>query len=110
MTFIGDGVTFSKQFLNASGVAANPTTVQIRVREEIDGTEIYWDILPTTPSGFNAISVNPGAVTGLYTLRFVARKLGRLTGYWVGAGNSVNQALVQTFFVRHSGIAAIDEP
>lgn len=107
MAGIGDTSVFSVAFLNASGVAATPTTVKLWVREEIDGTEQYWDIVPTTPAGMNAIVAG---ATGVYTMTFVNRKTERLTGKWVGAGNSVNQSKEQTFLVRHSNIAEIDHP
>mgnify|MGYP001605977784 CR=1 FL=1 len=106
MAGVGDRTVFSVLFLNASGVAADPTTVQFRLREEIDGTELYWDIVPTTPTGMNAIDTS--GATGIFTLSFVNRKTERLTGTWIGAGNGVNQTKTQTFFVRHSLIEALE--
>ncbi len=99
---IGDAVVFSCTFLNASGVAAAPTTTQLFVTEA-DGTELYWDKVPTTPAGMNALS---GTTT--VTMTFVCRKPERLTGHWVGAGNGVNQTKQETFFVKHSTISSID--
>ena len=98
-------MVFSCTFLNASGVATEPTTTKLFVREEIDGTELYWDKVPTTPSGMNALS---GTTT--VTMTFVCRKAERLTGHWVGAGNGVNQTKVETFFVKHSSVQSIDPP
>jgi hypothetical protein len=103
---VGSAVVFSVQMLNASGVVTAPTTLSFQLREEIDGTELYWDLVPTTPTGQSAIAGSAGN----YSVTFVARKPERLTGQWTGAGNSVNQANQQTYFVRHSGIAAIDHP
>jgi hypothetical protein len=45
---------------------------------------------------------------GTYALRYIARKPERHTGFWHGAGNSVDQTSQVTYFVRHNDIATID--
>lgn len=110
---LGDLVVFSQEFLNASGVDADPTVVTMYLREEIDGTELLWifNAVPVSgvdfPAGMNAM-VKDSA--GHYHVSYVARKPERLTAQFTGSGNSVNQSDVQTAFVRHSGVVALDHP
>lgn len=104
MAEIGGSTVFAVQFLNASGAVTAPTTVQLRLREELDGTELYWDLTPTTPAGANAIAGSGGN----YTMTWVHRKAERISVQWTGAGNGVNQSNVQTVLVRHSPIAALE--
>lgn len=111
MAFIGQLLTFSIQFTNTSGIAADPTVVKFYLREEVDGTELEWtyNAAPTEgthyPTGMNPV-VRDSA--GAYHVAFVARKPERHTGVWKGSGNSVNQSSLTTAFVRHATIALVE--
>lgn len=110
-TYIGSTLTYTDTFLNASGVAADPTTVSFWLLEAIDGTTLEWSYAASPVAGVNyPIGANPitKSATGVYSLLWVARKAERHVGHWLGAGNSVNQADETTFKVRHSGIPALD--
>lgn len=108
MAYIGHGLTFSVQFTNTSGIAADPTTVVFFLREEVDGTELQWtyNAAPTEgthyPTGMNPVVRD---ASGQYHVVFVARKPERHTGFWKGTGNSVNQTSAVTAFVRHAAIS-----
>lgn len=113
MSSIGSTLSFAVKFLDSNGADADPTTVTFRLREEIDGTERLWtfNAAPTEgthyPTGTNPIVKDS---TGDYSLAYVARKVERHTGFWKGVGSTPAQTKVQTFLVRHSGVADIDSP
>lgn len=111
MAHIGQAITYSIVFTNASGVETDPTSVRFFLREGVDGTELLWtyDAVPTLgthyPVGANPIE-RSGA--GNFSLVWVTRKPERHTGFWHGAGNDVDQTAQTTYFVRHSELESID--
>ena len=111
MAFIGQLLTFSIQFTNTSGIAADPTVVKFYLREELDGTELEWtyNAAPVSgtdyPTGMNPITRDSA---GAYEVPFVARKPERHTGVWKGSGNSVNQSSLTTAFVRHAAVNLVE--
>lgn len=106
MAFIGQQLTFSVQFTNSSGIAADPTTTLFFLREGVDGTELQWTYNAAAvegthyPTGMNPVVKDS---TGNYHVAFVARKPERHTGFWKGTG-TVNQTSTTTYFVRHADI------
>ena len=111
MATIGSALTFSAVFTNAtSGAVADPTAVTFRLREGIDGTELFWNYnaSPTQgtdyPAGANAMVKDS---TGTYHVVWVARKPERHTGHWQGTG-AVVQTSEAAALVRHSDLAAVE--
>ena len=109
MANIGSTLTFSVTFTNAAGAAADPGLATFWLREEIDGTELQWSLVPpagaaVTPSGMKPI-VRDSA--GVFHLSFAARKPERHTGFCVSTG-TIFQSSEDVIFVRHSAIGAID--
>lgn len=110
MAYVGQLVTFSVLFTDASSIAADPTAVTLFLREHIDGTELQWtyNAAPVAgtdyPTGMNAMVKDS---TGNYHVAFVARKPERLVGFWQGSG-TINQTSQTTVFVRHTDVVAVD--
>lgn len=111
MAHVGQAVTFAIVYTNSSDVETNPTSSRFFLREGVDGVELQWtyNAAPVEgthyPTGANPI-VRGSA--GNDSVEWVARKPERLTGFWHGAGNDVDQTAMVTYFVTHTGIAAID--
>jgi hypothetical protein len=111
MAHIGEALVYSALFTNTSGSATDPTTIRFFLREGVDGTELQWTYNGSAvegthyPTGMNPIT---RSAAGTYALRYIARKPERHTGFWHGAGNSVDQTSQVTYFVRHNDIATID--
>lgn len=109
---IGTLYTFGHVFLDAAGVAADPSTVKFYVREHVDGTELEWTYNASAVSGTHyPVGMNPIVKngTGDYELDYVARKPERVTGFFLGVGVVYDSAQA-TLFVRHAEIAIIDPP
>lgn len=108
---IGEIYVFEK-FYTIDGVAADPTTVRLRVREEIDGTEREWIYAAVAvegthfPVGFTSMQKE---ATGDYFVEYPARKPERVTAVWTSTG-SPTDVTEETVFVRRTGIKAIDDP
>lgn len=106
MALIGELTIFSVHFTDAAGADADPTTVRLYVREEVDDTELGWlynatpVVVTHYPTGMNPIVKDS---VGDYHLNFLNRKAERLTGVWVGSG-AVAQSKVETFLIRHSPV------
>jgi len=109
---IGSKLPFSVHFEDAAGADADPTTVRFFLREEVDGTEREWTFNASAvegthyPTGTNPIVKDS---TGDYSLSYIARKTERHSGVWIGNG-SVFHVKKETFLVRHTDVAAIDNP
>lgn len=111
MSYVGQAVTFTVQFTNLSGSAANPTTTTLLLLEELSGEERLWtyNAVPVSgthyPAGANPITTTG---TGAFSLVYVPRTEERHTGQWNGVGNSVDQVFPFTHFVRHSGLSSVE--
>ena len=110
MIELGELKTFTQKFTTTAGVDADPTVVELWLREGIDGTELRWTYttigaVTTSPTGFTSVIVRDSA--GDFHLDFNARKPERLTAQWVGTG-TVSVHPPETVFVRHSEIAALE--
>jgi len=110
MAQVGNSITFSVAFTNASGSATDPTVVTFSLREHLDGTERQWtyNAVPVEgthyPTGANPI-VRDSA--GAFHVVYVTRKPERHVGFWLGTG-TVNQSSQTTEFVRHSDLTSND--
>lgn len=109
---LGSSYTFTFHVENAAGADADPTTVIFWLRECIDGTELQWtfNASPVSgthfPVGMNAIVKDS---VGDYSLVWVTRKPERHGAWWQGIG-TVFYSRAETLFVRHSEIAAVENP
>lgn len=106
MADLGELYTFTQLTTNAAGTAANPTTIEFWLREEVDGTELQWTFSPAVfPTGFTAMA-NPS--TGTFTVAYTTRKPERVTGQWRLTGAFILVNPPETLLVRHSIISAIE--
>jgi hypothetical protein len=111
MSYVGQAVTFSVQFTDRSGSAANPTTTTLTLLEELTGEERRWtyDASPVEgthyPEGASAIETT---ATGAFELVYIPRTEERHTGQWDGVGNDVDQVFPFTLMVRHSGLSSVE--
>jgi len=111
MAHTGEALVYSELFTNTSGSATDPSTIRFFLREGIDGTELQWTYNASPvegthyPTGANPIT---RSAAGTYALRWIARKAERHTGFWHGAGNSVDQTSQVTYFVRHAEVQSVD--
>lgn len=111
MAHVGQAATFSTVFTNTSGVETDPTSVRFFLREGVDGVEQLWTYNAAPVEGTHyPTGANPvvRASAGNYSVKWVTRKPERHTGFWHGAGNSVDQTSQVTYFVRHAEVATVD--
>ena len=111
MAYVGQNIYFSTIFTDSDSIAADPTTVRFFLRQSVDGTELQW-VYNVAPVAGTHYPVGAAALQrdsqGNYSVRWVALKPERHTGFWSGAGNDVDQTSQTTVLVRHSDIAGVE--
>lgn len=112
MATIGTTITFSATFVNSSGSAADPDTVEFFLRESIDGTELEWtyNAAPTEGTDYPD-DANPVVrdSAGVYHVAWVARKAERHIGHFKASGTVPDQSAETTYLVRHTEVEAAVE-
>lgn len=109
---LGSSYTFRFHVENAAGVDTDPTAVYLWLREGIDTSELQWTFNAAPVAGTHyPVGMNPIVKdsVGDYSLVFVTRKPERLSAFWQGIGG-VYYSYVETVFVNHSEVDAVDHP